>query len=123
MSVHNAEIAQIFDEYADLIEIQGTNQFWVRAYRTAARSIADLSQSLADMVAQGEDLSELPGIGRDLAAKVADIVTSGRLPQLEELEKEVPAGLLDLTRLARAGRCPQHQGLAGTEEIAQEVSQ
>jgi DNA polymerase (family 10) len=120
--VHNAEIAQIFNDYADLLEIQGANQFRVRAYRTAARNIADLSQSLADMVARGEDLEELPGIGKDLAAKVADIVTSGRLPHLEELEKEVPAGLLDLTRLAglgpkRIGALYQKLGITSLEQL------
>jgi DNA polymerase (family 10) len=120
--IHNAEIAQIFSEYADLLEIQGANQFRVRAYRTAARNIADLSQSIADMVARGEDLSELPGIGKDLSGKVADIVTSGRLFQLEELEKEVPAGLLDLTRLAglgpkRIGALYRELGIASIEQL------
>jgi DNA polymerase (family 10) len=120
--VHNAEIAQIFNEYADLLEIQGANQFRVRAYRTAARNIADLSQSLADMVTQGEDLSQLPGIGKDLSAKLADIVISGRLPQLEELEKEVPAGLLDLTRLAglgpkRIGALYRELGITSLEQL------
>jgi DNA polymerase (family 10) len=120
--IHNAEIAQIFNDYADLLEIQGANQFRVRAYRTAARNIADLSQGLADMVARGEDLTELPGIGKDLAEKIADIVSNGRLPQLEELGKELPAGLLDLTRLAglgskRIGALYRELGIASLEQL------
>jgi len=64
--VHNSDIASIFDEIADMLEIQGDNPFRVRAYRNAARSIAGLPMSVADMVERGEDLTVLQGIGKNL---------------------------------------------------------
>ncbi len=109
MPVHNAEIADIFSRYADLLEIDGANQYRVRAYRTAARNITNLSRSIADMVRQEEDLSGLPGIGRDLAGKLAGMVRTGGFAQFEELEKKLPAGLIDIIRVAGLG--PKRAGV------------
>jgi DNA polymerase (family 10) len=103
MSVRNAEIADIFDRMAALLEIQGANPFRVRAYRNAAQTVGDLPRSVGDMLAEEEDLSTLPGIGKDLASKIAEIVDTGQLTALAEVEKEVPAGLVDLTRLPGLG--------------------
>lgn len=103
MSVRNAEIAEILDRMADLLEIQGANPFRVRAYRNASLTVAGLARSLADMLAVSEDLSKLPDIGKDLASKIREIVDTGRLAALEELEKDVPAGLVELTRLPGLG--------------------
>jgi len=103
MPIHNTEIAELFSEYADLLEIKGANQYRIRAYRTAARNISNLPRSAAEMVSEKEDISKLPGLGKDLAAKVADIVSTGRLRQLEELKRELPPQLLDITRLAGLG--------------------
>ncbi len=103
MSVRNAEIADIFDRMADLLEIQGANPFRVRAYRNASRTVAGLGRSLADMLAASEDLSKLPDIGKDLAGKIREIVDTGRLAALAALEKETPAGLVELTRLPGLG--------------------
>ena len=63
MTVHNAEVATAFEEMADLLEIEGANPFRVRAYRFAARTLRDLPAEVAEMVAKGEDLTSLPGIG------------------------------------------------------------
>ena len=93
MPVHNAEVAAIFDELADLLEIQGANEFRVRAYRSAARNINSLPHSVSEMVARDEDLSKLPGIGKDLARKIEEIVRSGKLKKLEEIKTEVPADI------------------------------
>ncbi|MDH3726960.1 MAG: DNA polymerase/3'-5' exonuclease PolX [Myxococcales bacterium] len=103
MSVRNAEIADIFDRMAALLEIQGANPFRVRAYRNAARTVGDLPRSVSDMLAEEEDLSKLPGIGKDLANKIAEIVDTGHFSALKEVEKEVPAGLVDLTQLPGLG--------------------
>ena len=65
MPVHNAEIAAAFDHLADLLEIEGANPFRVRAYRRAARTIEDLPRSAAELIASGEDLADLPGIGAE----------------------------------------------------------
>ena len=103
MPVANAEIAELFERYAALLEIDGANAFRVRAYRNAARTIENLPQSAAGMVDEGADLSELPGIGEDLAGKVQAIVESGSFRELDELESEVPEGLAALSDLPGLG--------------------
>ena len=103
MPVANAEIAELFERYASLLEIEGANAFRVRAYRNAARTIENLPQSAAGMVDEGADLSELPGIGEDLAGKVQAIVESGSFRELDELEGEVPEGLAALSDLPGLG--------------------
>ena len=122
MTVRNAEIAEIFDRMAALLEIQGANPFRIRAYRNAARTVDDLPRSLEAMISEGEDLSKLPDIGKDLAGKIAEIVDTGRLEALEEMEKEVPAGLVDLTRLPGLGAkrvraLHDELGISGLDEL------
>ena len=103
MPVQNVEIAGLFNRLADLLEIEDANPFRVRAYRNAARVIAGDSRSMADLLAEGRDLTELPGIGKDLAAKIAAIVRTGGLPQLEDVEKRTPRALSDLMQLPGLG--------------------
>jgi DNA polymerase (family 10) len=103
MPVHNAEIAAAFDHLADLLEIEGANPFRVRAYRTAARTIADLPRSIADMLAKGEDLTDLPGIGEDLAGKIAEFVDTKHLALLEQVKRRTPIGLVELTAVPGIG--------------------
>ncbi|MGB5950622.1 MAG: DNA polymerase/3'-5' exonuclease PolX [Parvibaculum sp.] len=101
--MHNTEIAHLFERFAVLLDIDGANPFRVRAYRNAARTIESLSQSLESMIADGADLTELPGIGEDLAQKIADIVATGRFHDLDEIEKRVPGALADLTEVPGLG--------------------
>jgi DNA polymerase (family 10) len=75
--VQNAEVAAMFDQAAELLEIKGENQFRGRAYRRAARVVEGLPQSIQSLLAAGRDLSELPGIGKDVAGKIAEIVETG----------------------------------------------
>lgn len=103
MPVQNAEIADIFAEIADLLDIQGENQFRVRAYRTAARTLSELPQNLSDMVEQDEDLSQLHGIGKDLAGKIRTIVQTGSLPQLEDLRAKHGDELSTMMHVAGLG--------------------
>ena len=103
MPVHNRDIAEIFNKVADLLEIEGANQFRVRAYRNAARTIENLPQSAADLVEKGEDLSQLSGIGKDLAGKVAEIVRTGELEMLKELEARTPPDLGEMMAIAGLG--------------------
>lgn len=101
--MQNPDIARLFQEVADLLEIQGENPFRVRAYRTAARTIADLPDPLVDLVREGSDLTELPGIGADLAEKIATIVKKGSLPLHSQLVKKLSPGVLDLLRIPGLG--------------------
>jgi len=102
--MQNPDIARLFDEVADLLEIQDANPFRVRAYRNAARTIRDFPEPLTDLVRAGvKDLTEIPGIGDDLAEKITEIVTTGELPLQQQLARKLPAGLLDLLRIPGLG--------------------
>jgi len=101
--LHNADIAQTFRKLADLLEIEGANEFRVRAYRNAAATLAGLPQDVSTLIADGQDLSELPGIGDDLAGKIAELVDTGTLEALDEIETRVPPGLSDMTRVPGLG--------------------
>ncbi len=103
MPVLNPDIARIFDEIADLLEIEDANPFRVRAYRNAARLVQGLSNDVKTMVESGEDLTELPGIGDDLAKKIIEIVTTGHCSFLEKLEKQTPPALTELLKVPGLG--------------------
>ena len=103
MKMHNNDVAELFDRLADLLEIEGANPFRVRAYRNAARLIRSLPRDVADMVAAGEDLTRLPGIGEDLAGKIKTIVETGTLPLLEEEARKVPPELAELLEIEGLG--------------------
>jgi DNA polymerase (family 10) len=103
MPVHNEDIAVIFDEMADLLEIEEANPFRVRAYRNAARTVRGLGKELSVMAANNEDLTRLSGIGKDLSAKIVEILNTGHAKSLDKLHKEVPASLEDLLRIPGLG--------------------
>ncbi len=103
MPIHNQDIAGIFDTVGDLLDIKGENPFRVRSYKNAARTIEDMSQNVTEMVDKKEDLTELPGIGKDLSEKIEEIVRTGRLEYLKKLTKEVPLSLLDLLKIDTLG--------------------
>lgn len=103
MPVHNQDIAAVFDEIADLLELRQDNPFRIRAYRRAAQTVRGQSRELRDAVAEGRDLRKLPGIGEDLAAKIVEILETGRCAALEKLRKQVPPGLEDLLQLPGLG--------------------
>lgn len=102
--MHNAEIARLFEELADLLEIQGASVFRLRAYRNAARLLEGLAEPVADIAEGGvAALTELPGIGKDLAEKLIAIVETGRLPQLDQARSEVPVGVVQMLRIPGVG--------------------
>ncbi|MEJ7594470.1 MAG: helix-hairpin-helix domain-containing protein [Planctomycetaceae bacterium] len=99
----NELIASHFELLADLLEIQSANPFRVRAYRNAARTISSTSESLDEMVRSERDLTELTGIGKDLARQIQEVVTTGKHAALEELRKQIPGGVLDMLRIQGVG--------------------
>src|SRR5437867_11294056 len=102
--MQNPDIARVFDEVADLLEIQDANPFRVRAYRNAARTLRDFPEPIAELVRVGaKDLTEISGIGADLAEKITAIVTTGELPLRKQLAAKLPPGLLDLLRIPGLG--------------------
>lgn len=103
MPTVNADVAAVFDEIADLLEIQGSNTFRVRAYRNAARLLTGLGKPVAAMADRIEDLDALPGIGADLAGKIQEIVRTGHCALLDRLRKEVPPSIAELLKLPGLG--------------------
>ena len=103
MPVHNSEIADLFERLANLLDIEGANPFRVRAYREAARTVSGYPRSMSDLLASGEDLTQLPGIGKDLAAKIKTIVETGDLPALQKIETRTPAALSDIMHIQGLG--------------------
>jgi DNA polymerase (family 10) len=144
MPVHNADIAVVFEEIADLLELGDENPFRVRAYRNAARVVGGLSLDLAATLAEGAELPKLPGIGADLAGKIREIAATGSCKLLAQLRRRFPAGITallalpglgpkrvralraarigsleDLRRAARAGKLPALPGFG--EKTAQRI--
>ena len=102
--MQNAEIARLLTDVADLLEISAGNPFKVRAYRNAARTVADHPDPIAELVSGGEfDLTDLPGIGGGIAKEITALVNTGTLPQRQQLVATLPPGLLELLRIPGLG--------------------
>lgn len=102
--MNNAKIADIFDQVADLLEFKLANPFRVRAYRRGARTIRDLPESVTSIVNDSaKNLTDIDGIGKDLAAKCETLISTGELPMLAELLLDIPGSVLDLMRVPGLG--------------------
>jgi DNA polymerase (family 10) len=99
--VDNRALAQVFAQIADLLEIKGENAFKIRAYRGAAETIGEHPDAVARL--DPAQLRELPGIGKDLAAKIRELVETGACTYHAELLQEFPPTILDLLRLQGVG--------------------
>ena len=99
----NAEVAKVFDEIADLLEMKGENQFKIRAYRQAALTIKKLPAEVERMVRNEEDLQEIPGIGDAIATKIEDLVKTGHVKVHDELMAQFPQGILDILNIPGVG--------------------
>lgn len=97
----NRTLAQVFTEIADLLEIKGDNAFKIRAYRSAADTIGPWPEPVARLGDQ--QLRELPGIGKDLAAKIRELGETGACAYHQELLQVFPPTILDLLRLQGVG--------------------
>jgi len=103
MPVANLAIAAALEEIADRLEIQQANPFRVRAYRNAARTVGSLGRDVQAMAAHGETLQGTPGIGADLAQKIAEIATRGSCATLDRLRGEMPAAITELLQVPGLG--------------------
>ena len=102
--MQNAEIARLLGEVADLLEISAGNPFKVRAYRNAARTVADHPDPLSELVTdEAFDLTDLPGIGGGIAKEITALLQTGTMPQRQQLVATIPPGLLDLLRIPGLG--------------------
>ena len=102
--MNNRDIGTTLDEIADLLEFQNANPFRVRAYRNAARRVKDLSEPLAAITADpNRELTEIEGIGKDLAQKIAELLSTGEIEMLTQLRAEIPGGVLAMVRIPGMG--------------------
>ncbi|MFP6614053.1 MAG: DNA polymerase/3'-5' exonuclease PolX [Pirellulales bacterium] len=100
----NGQIADTLDRIGDLLEFEGANPFRVRAYRNGARVLRDLTESVAGIIDDpDQELTDLDGIGKDLAEKIETLVTTGGLPFLDELLERIPESVLTLLRVPKLG--------------------
>jgi DNA polymerase (family 10) len=96
------EIAEVFEEIGALLDLKGDNPFRVRAYYNAARMIDGLQEDLGTLIQQ-DRLTDIKGIGKDLAAKIIELHTTGKLKFYDELKASMPAGLLEMLKIPGFG--------------------
>ncbi|MCH7856035.1 MAG: DNA polymerase/3'-5' exonuclease PolX [Gemmatimonadetes bacterium] len=101
--MENVEIAGVLEELGNLLEIQGSNPFRIRAYRNAVLTVRGLTRPLAAMVEEGEDLTALPAIGKDMSAHIVELIQTGGLARLAEVSTEIPRSLVQLVKLDGVG--------------------
>lgn len=109
----NQEVAKLFSDIGDLLEIKGENRFKVLAYRKAADNIGHLGQDLYGLWQAGQDLREIEGIGQAIAEKIDELFSSGRLGFWERLAAEVPPSLVEVLAIPDVG--PKLAGLMWQE--------
>jgi DNA polymerase (family 10) len=116
--MENRQVAEIFKVMADILAIQGENAHRILAYRRAAESVSALSRPLEEMWRAGE-LETLPGVGKILAAKIDELMRTGRLAVYEKLRAQVPAGVVEMLRVPGVGpkRVATFWKELGTESI------
>jgi hypothetical protein len=114
MPVFNSDIVRSLNKLADLLELEGANPFRIRAYRKAAWVVGELPRSVTAMTAAGEDLAELPGIGKALAEKIETLAATGHIAALDEIERRTPSGPF---RLAHREQPKLKEAVAGTPSL------
>ena len=122
----NGEVAEVFERIAGLLEMKGEKSFTIRAYQRAARTIDRLPSEVEAMLRDGEDLTEIPGIGKAISQKVAELVDTGGLEYLTRLKGEFPPGILDLMQVPGLGpkttvRVWKELGVTTLEELAASI--
>ena len=103
MAHTNEQIAELFENMGALLEMKGDTIFKIRAYQRAARTIEQLSSPLAQAVANGEDLTKIPGVGKAISEKIAELVSTGQVAAYERLLEELPPGVLALKEIPGVG--------------------
>ena len=122
--MENVEIARLLGEFADVLEIRGENLFRVRAYRNAARTVKAHGTSMRKLIEQEADLTEFPGIGKEMASHIRELVETGKLERFEEILRSVPHELLQLMRIPglgpkRAKQLWEELGIASVDQLEQ----
>ena len=125
--MNNQRISEVFDDIAGLLEIKGEKVFTVRAYQRAARTISRLPTELETMLSDGEDLRQIPGIGKAISDKIGELVDTNRMRFYDNLKSEFPDGMLDLLSVPGLGpktisRVWKELGVTSVVELEQAAS-
>ena len=118
----SSAIARVFQDVADLLELKGEIPFKVRAYQKAARAIEHLPTEIEQMVKEGSNLRDIPGVGEAIAKKTMELVTTGKLRYYEELRAEFPEGISALLDIPGVGpktafRLSSELGIQSIEDL------
>jgi len=124
--MRNTEIAKVFYDIAELLELDGENQFKIRAYQRAARVIEHLPKELEIMLREGEDLKSIPGVGDAIAKKITELLTTGKLEYYEKLRSRYPEGIGTLLEIPGIGpktalRLVNELGITSLDELEKAV--
>jgi DNA polymerase (family 10) len=126
--VKNSEIAKVFQDMSNLLELKGENRFKIRAYQRAARSIEHLPREISVMLSQGEDLKTIAGVGDAIAQKTVELVTTGHLAAYETLVAQLPQGITALLEIPGIGpktasKLSQELGITSVDELERAINQ
>jgi DNA polymerase (family 10) len=100
--IENLRAAWVLEDIARLLELKDENLFKIRAYHRAARAIANLTEDLADVMSRG-GIDEIPGVGKNIAEKLKELLVTGNLMYYEQLKEEIPTGLVEITNVPGVG--------------------
>ena len=122
----NNEVAKVFQDIADLLELKGENVFKIRAYQKAARAIEYHPRELRVMIDEGEDLQSIPGVGEAIAKKAAELITTGELGYYENLKAEFPQGITNLLAIPGIGpktanKLSNELGITSVDELERAI--
>lgn len=101
--MNNAQIAEVFQDIANLLEMKGDKPFTIRAYQRAARTIERLPMELGDMLREDQNLQEIPGIGKAISDKIAEMVNTNSLAYYDRLKAEFPDGIMEVLEIPGLG--------------------
>ena len=126
--MRNSEVARVFQDIADLLELKGENVFKIRAYQRAARAIEHYPKELKIMIEEGEGLQSIPGVGEAITRKTTELVTTGRLGYYENLKTEFPQGMMNLLAIPGVGpktanKLSSESGISSVDELELAINQ
>ena len=122
----NSEVARVFQDIADLLELKGENVFKIRAYQKAGRAIEHYPRELKGMLDEGEDLQSIPGVGEAIAKKTTELMTTDKLGYYENLKAEFPQGVTNLLAIPGIGpktanKLASELGISSVDELERAI--
>jgi DNA polymerase (family 10) len=126
--MRNSDVAKVFQDIADLLELKGENVFKIRAYQKAARAIDYYPRELEAMIEEEGDLQSIPGVGEAIAKKATELITTGKLGYYENLKGEFPQGITNLLAIPRIGpktanKLSSELGISSVDELEQAINE